>query len=166
MPSLSLQFFALKVQVSQMMSVVLQAWTKLPLHGAFVSVHPRVGPISGEGGLQNEPRAATPCARAPPTVPSTPARRPRYIDIGYVEYYDEGGSPSYPIFWTMLAALIVNAIYPMVLLVQRDAFWNRRAVAAVDAMLDLVFGQVFFFTMLLNGMFRSAKKQVIVAPAH
>jgi len=117
------KYFALKVQVSQMMSVVLQAWTKLPLLGAFVSVHPRLGPVS---------------------------------DIGYVEYYDKGGSPSAPIFWTILAALIVNAIYPMVLLVQRDAFWNRRAVAVVDGMLDLIFGQVFFFTMLLNGMFSAA----------
>ena len=117
------EYFGLKVQASQLLSVVLQAWTRLPLLGAFVSVHPRLGP---------------------------------FADIGYVEYYDEGGSPSAPIFWTIFAALVVNALYPAVLLVQRDAFWSRRAVAVAAAALDLVYSAVFFFAMLTNGVFAAA----------
>lgn len=117
------EYFGLKVQASQLLSVVLQAWTRLPLLGAFVSVHPRLGP---------------------------------FADLGFVEYYDEGGSPSAPIFWTIFAALVVNALYPAVLLVQRDAFWSRRAVAVVDAALDLVYSAVFFFAMLTNGVFAAA----------
>ena len=117
------KYFGLKVRGTQLLSITLQAWTKLPLLGAFVSVHPRLGP---------------------------------FAHLGAVEYYDEGGSPSAPIFWVVFAALVVNALYPAVLLAQRDAFWSRGAVAFVDAGLDLVYSAVFFFAMLTNGMFAAA----------
>lgn len=54
------------------------------------------------------------------------------------------------------AALVINALYPAVLLFQRNARLNRRAVAVVDVALDLVYSAVFFFAMLLNGMFAAA----------
>ena len=65
------------------------------------------------------------------------------------------GSPSAPIFWVIFVALIINASYPAVLLVQRNARWNRRAVAVVDAVLDLIYSAVFMVSMLRSILFVS-----------
>ena len=42
----------MKVQGSQLCAVALQAYTRLPLLGAFVSVHPRVGPVEDIGVVE------------------------------------------------------------------------------------------------------------------
>ena len=47
------QYFDLKVQGSQLLAVGLQAFTKLPFLGAFILVHPRVGPFA-DLGLKGE----------------------------------------------------------------------------------------------------------------
>ena len=97
------------MQASQLFTVCLQASTKLPFLGAFVSVHPRVGPMH---------------------------------DIGFIEYYDSGGRSSAPQYWIFFSVVVVNAIYPALLLVQRDAFMSRSLVANVDAALDITYSMV------------------------
>ena len=165
----SMQHFAFKTQAYQLMTVVLQAWTKLPLLGAFVSVQyvisPAHLPTSAHHGI---PLTHQPGYPNPPHL-SSPRLGP-FTDIGYVEYYDQGGSPSAPIFWILAVALIINALFPAALLVSTNAR-SRRAIAVVDATLDMIYSAAFFLTMLLSAVFAAALPssdplQVISPSAH
>lgn len=155
-PLFAIQHLALKVEAWELTAVVLQSWTKLPLLGVFVSVQYVSQPCPPF--LDRTPHATTepnvPVCTSSPPLSSSPRIGP-LSDLGVVEYYDKGGVASAPIFWVILAALVVNAIVPAVLLTKRQAR-VRRAFAVVEASLDLIYSTFFTLTMLLSGCLSAA----------
>ena len=57
------------------------------------------------------------------------------------------------LYWVFLCALLLNAVYPSVLL-RSASFWvQREAVAACDAALDLVYFWTFFVSCFFTTAF-------------
>ena len=82
----------------------------------------------------------------------------RHFKPSSSEYYheDDGGTSSFPIYWGIFATVVINSLYPSVLLGMRDAFMSRTVVSGMDAALDVVYSMVFWFVMFLNGAFAAA----------
>ena len=55
-----------------------------------------------------------------------------------------------PLFWIFFAALVINAVYPAVLLRQRSHALQRSAAATVDVAIDVVYVLTFFFSPFLG----------------
>ena len=56
-----------------------------------------------------------------------------------------------PLFWTFLTALIVNAMYPAILLRRQSRVLQRDAASAFDAMLDLTYVITAFLSAFFSG---------------
>ena len=57
---------------------------------------------------------------------------------------------SRPAFWIFFAGLVVNAVYPAVLLCQQTRVVQRDAVAILDVLLDFVYATTYFFAAIAN----------------
>jgi hypothetical protein len=57
-----------------------------------------------------------------------------------------------PLYWTFSIGLMMNAVYPVVLLRSKRRFLQRDAVAVIDVLIDLTYFVTFFFSMFFaNG---------------
>ena len=58
-----------------------------------------------------------------------------------------------PLFWVFLTALVVNSVFPALLLRSKSRRVQRDAVAAFDAVLDLVYFKTFMFATYFSGAY-------------